>query len=216
MTELNYYEKYMKYKNKYIDIKGGGKSKELINNKVITINKGTRLYRVRNLNNKEKLLNDGYNLFFVPNNTKYNNNDLLVNIFTLWQFRAFESNNDKNVINLIVDVYEIKNSLTLYLLDMNKSKKNNLLNFEKKINKKYSNYEPNFRIENNMLKGDNFKIAQWISDNDNVDGWFCLDGKRLDEMMIINSSQSKIKKVGEIILDDLLKTLFEIDANKKN
>jgi len=93
MKELNYYDKYIKYKNKYINMKGG-KPKPLIDNKVITINKGIRLYRVRNLNNKEKLLNDGYNLFFVPSNTKYNNNDLLVNIFTLWQFRGFESNID--------------------------------------------------------------------------------------------------------------------------
>ena len=211
MTIVNYYDKYKKYKIKYFNLKNnqlGGSNEPIIKNKVITIKKGTKLYRIRNLDNKEKQLNHGYNLFFVPDETKYNNNTLLENMFTLWQFRLFESNNDKNISNLIIDIYKVQNNLVLYYLDMDVDKSNNLLKFENKIKQDYD-YDTNFIIDNNMLKGNNRITAKWIEENDNIDGWFCIDGKKLDEIMLANYSQDKIIKIKETILDKIMKKLFK-------
>ena len=67
--------------------------KPIIKHRLVKINKNTILYRVRNKNNDTVKLNKS-NLFFITNDNKYSNFTLLQNMFTLYQFRKYENNNN--------------------------------------------------------------------------------------------------------------------------
>ena len=182
--------------------------KPIIKHKIVKINKNTILYRVRNKSNNTVKLNTT-NLFFITNDNKYCNFTLLQNIFTLYQFRKYENNNN-DVNKLDIDVYKITEPLYLYYLNNNVNKYN-FLTFEKKIHNIDDNYSPNFYMDKkkNMLSGDNFKTATWINKNDNIDGWFCSD-YMIDEIMIAKHSQNKIINTGVINIHDFIPILFNM------
>ena len=127
-------DKYIIYKNKYLDIKNlithdnqlvGGKKK---NKKIIKFS--NLLYRVRYIHETSSP-NFSNVLFFI---------DDPINIFWIWIFRIIQYSDFKTpneLKNLIVDIYEI--TIPLKLINFNKNNNNALQKYIKKREQKIEN-----------------------------------------------------------------------------
>ena len=167
---------------------------------IVTLPKGTLLYRIRNFGEKSLLNFDRTYWFFLAENE----DEYVQSLWKLSQYRkqSLEEYDHDLLYSLPVDTFEIINDILLYQITANEP--STYVSLEKNIKKEDPTYIPSFTT---ATSGDNFVPAKWLEKNEEqYFGWLDTSfPSLLIEVMLLPRVKDNIKH----IKSETLKSIFD-------